>query len=489
MQQLQRSSRRNFVKGLLASTGVLVLGFDPAHRSWVTSAFADSSTIAIPDLDGVLFTDPATLATFADDFGHYIHRTPLAVLQPASVEDVITAVKFCRRHDIQVAARGQGHSTGGQSQVQGGLVIDMSTLKAIEHIDDDHITVQGGLTWKDLLAKSVPLGLTPRVLTGFVGLSVGGTLSMGGIGAASFRHGAQVDNVLALDVVTGEGELVKCSPEREPLLFNAVLGGVGQYGIIVRAKLPVEAVPANARNYVIVYTDLATFFGDINTLTTQGKADGVYGQIGPDGHGGWVYVINANKFFATSAPPNDAEILTGLHFAPGALKTTDMDTFSFDTLVDSLIAFLGSIGLLNIPHVWGDVFLPASRTEGFVQNTLAILTPADLGPAGFILLFPLRNLFPEAPAFRLPNESKVFLFDVLTSGSPADPNYVSTEVAKTRAMFERARAVGGTLYPIGSTPMSKADWIGQYGPVFPVLALAKRRYDPETIMTPGPGIF
>jgi FAD/FMN-containing dehydrogenase len=477
-------ARRSFLAG---ASALAVVGFDPVHRSWVTKAFADTPVISIPDLDGVLLTDPATLAAFADDYGHLVHHTPLAVLQPGSVEDVSKAVKFCRRNGIQVAARGQGHSTNGQCQVQSGLVVDTSTLKTVEHIGPDHARVQVGLRWKDLLAATVPLGLQPPVLTGFVGLSIGGTLSMGGIGAASFRFGAQVDNVIALDVVTGEGELVTCSRDENALLFNAVLGGVGQYGIIVRAKLPLEEVLPNARNYVLNYVDAGMFFADMNTLTCGGKLDGVYGQIGPDGNGGWVYVINANKFFTSANPPIDDDILAGL--TPATSQITDYDTYSFDTLVDTLIAFLQSIGLGDIPHVFGDLFLPASQTPSFVKSSLAGLTAADLGPAGFILLFPIRNRFPDAPALRLPRAEQVFLFDVLSSGLPTDASYAATEIAKARARFEEARAIGGTLYPIGSTPMSKADWMAQYGAIYPLLVLAKETYDPTHILTPGPGIF
>ncbi len=484
------STRRRFVKGLVASTSVLVLGFDPMRRSWVTSAFAGTPTIAIPNLDGVLITDPATLATYADDFGHIVHHTPVAVLQPGSVEDVVRAVRFCLQHRIQVAARGQGHSTGGQSQVQGGLVIDSSTLDTIEHIGSDYVQVQAGIRWIDLIAKTIPLGLTPPVLTGFTGLSVGGTLSMGGIGAASFKFGAQVDNVIELEVVTGEGLLVTCSKTELPLLYNAILGGVGQYAIIVRAKLPLVSVGANARSYVINYTDAPTFFGDMNKLTTAGKIDGVYALIVPNPAGGWIYQINANKYFA-STPPDDTAILAGLAFPPPALTATSYDTFTFDTLVDQQIAFLGSLGLNALPHVWGDVFVPGSHTESFVQSTLATLTPADLGPEGFILLFPIRNAFAQDLAFRLPREQNVFLFDVLTSGLPTDATYVSTELGKARTLFEGSRALGGTLYPIGSIPltMSKADWVREYGLVYPALRIAKDLFDPARILTPGPSIF
>jgi FAD/FMN-containing dehydrogenase len=102
---------------------------------------------------------------------------------------------------------------------------------------------------------------------------------------------------------------------------------------------------------------------------------------------------------------------------------------------------------------------------------------------------PVKNLFPKAIAFRLPSERLVFLFDVLTAGDPADPTYAPTQIPKARARFEAARAIGGTLYPIGSTPMSKQDWAQQYGPLYPVLRALKAVFDPANILTPGPGIF
>src|SRR3712207_1908217 len=122
----------------------------------------------------------------------------------------------------------------------------MSTLDVIGPIQDGVVRVQGGATWRQVLSRTVPLGWSPPVVTGYTGLSVGGTLSMGGIGAASFRHGPQVDNVRALQVVTGEGELVTCSPSEHPELFSAVLGGAGQYGVIVEATLALVPVAARA---------------------------------------------------------------------------------------------------------------------------------------------------------------------------------------------------------------------------------------------------
>src|SRR5919107_943699 len=153
-------SRRGFLRAALAATAVV--GFDAHFRSWV--------------------------------------------------KDIVRLIDFARSQGIQVAARGQGHSTLGQAQVEAGVVIDMSALAAIYEINENDALVGAGLRWSDLLRQTIPLGLAPPTLTDYIDLSVGGTLSVGGVGGQTFREGPQVDNVLELTVVTGRGEVVTCSP-------------------------------------------------------------------------------------------------------------------------------------------------------------------------------------------------------------------------------------------------------------------------------------
>jgi FAD/FMN-containing dehydrogenase len=475
---------------MLAGASGIVFGFDPSHRQWVTSANA-AGAISIPQLDGMLVTDAATLATYSEDFGRLEQRTPRAVLLPASVSDVVKTIKFCRKHGIKVVGRGDGHSSGGQTLVAAGVVIDMSVMNAIENINSNTATVQPGVTLKELLATGIPLGCRPPVVTGFVGLTVGGVLSMGGIGPASFKYGAFVDNVIEVDVVTGKGELKTCSRSQNPLLFTAVVGGVGQYGIVVRAKIKMTSALPLARNYILVYFDLDSMLADANVLTSNARVDGIYLRVLPDGNGGWLYGINAVKYYAAGAPPVDTDVLAGLGFFPPASQIADMDAFSYDAFADDVIfAAIDAAGLYNIRHVWGDVFLPASKVSDFVKQRLQTFTAEDLGPdGGFVLLFPIRNRFPDAAAFRLPCEEQVFLFDILTSGSLSDPNYIDSHLAMARDCYEAARSIGGTIYPIGSTPMTRSDWVRHYGPLYPVLSLAKALFDPDKILAPGPGIF
>jgi cytokinin dehydrogenase len=105
-----------------------------------------------------------------------------------------------------------------------------------------------------------------------------------------------------------------------------------------------------------------------------------------------------------------------------------------------------------------------------------------------VLVLPVRNAGRRL-ALRLPEEELVVLFDICTSGSPEDPDYVPTQVDKARSTHERARALGGTFYPIGSTPLTTEDWHAHYGPGYEALREAKERYDPANILAPGARVF
>mgnify|MGYP000364082030 CR=1 FL=1 len=482
-------SRRQFVAGLGASA--IVLGFDPLSRSWLTEASA-ATFDHVPSLDGMLVTDPTSLAGYAVDAGNIVHNTPVAVLLPGSVKDIQKMVRFCARRGIEVAARGQGHATFGQSQVAGGLVIDMSTLNEIHSILPTGADVDAGVKWNDLLTTSVPLGLTPPVLTGYLGLSIGGTLSVGGISSTNER-GAQVDHVQELEVVTGEGQLKRCSRHHNRDLFEACLAGLGQFGIITRATIDMTPAPALVRVYQINYSDNAAFFADMRALLDRGELDDVYLFGVADGAGGWIYQLNLGKFYNPGSEPNDAVLLRDLSVAPAAAVIQDAPFVNYALRVDVAIDFFRSIGLWNgVLHPWFDVWLPDSTVEEYVGDVLPTLTPEDVGPTGFLLLFPQRNSKLRQKFLRVPEcDEWVFLFDILTANAVPgpDPAFEARMLARNRALFEQARELGGTRYPIGALEFDHSDWVEQYGDDWQEFKALKRRFDPQRILAPGQGIF
>lgn len=482
-------ARRQFLAGLGAVT---VLGFNPNTRSWVTVAEAASPFDDLPPLDGVLLTDPASLSADAFDVGNFVHNTPVAALRPGSVEDIRKMVRFCRRFHIKVGARGQGHTTFGQSQVEAGLVIEMNALNQVHSIGSTTADVDAGVLWKDLLEKIVPQGLTPPDLTGFTGLTFGGTLSVGGI-SANYSNGGQVDHVRELEVVTGEGDLRRCSSTDCPELFEAVLAGLGQCGIITRAV--VDLIPAFplVRTYQLAYTDNATFFRDFRSLINRGELNDVYNLGVPNGSGGFSYQLNAAKYFEPASPPNDDHLLRGLSVSSSEATVQDVPYLDYVLRLDTLIAFFKQIGLWDgVLHPWFDVFLPNRTVEQYVGDVTPTLTPEDVGATGFLLLFAKKRSQFTRPLLRVPDsEDWFFLFDILTANAAPgpDPAFQARMMARNRRLFEKARRAGGTRYPIGTIEFDRVDWMLQYGDEWPKLVRLKERFDPDGILTPGPGIF
>jgi cytokinin dehydrogenase len=238
----RRISRREFGKRLAkVASGAALFALQPSctsmQRSVPTGQLLRND---LTDLSGTLLFDDAARQAAADDFGHIVHRLPTAVLKSGSVQDIVKMVQFANRRGLKVSMRGQGHAMFGQTQVDAGVVIDSSNLNSVRIINSGGrpaVEAGPGALWGPVLNAAYVNKLTPPVNVDGAYLSVGGTISTGGFGGTSWREGFQVDHVLELQVVTGDGQLVRCSDERNSDLFNAALAGMGQCGIIVNVVL------------------------------------------------------------------------------------------------------------------------------------------------------------------------------------------------------------------------------------------------------------
>src|SRR5262249_37507832 len=133
------------------------------------------------------------------------------------------------------------------------------------------VTCGAGLKWMDLVAATVSKGLIPPVLTNNLGVTVGGTLSVAGLGVASYRYGAQGDNAWELEVVTGTGDRVVCSREQNREVFDAVRSGLGQFGVISRAQVRLRSCRMMTRTYFLLYDDLPALMKDAATLMSSDR--------------------------------------------------------------------------------------------------------------------------------------------------------------------------------------------------------------------------
>jgi FAD/FMN-containing dehydrogenase len=161
-----------------------------------------------------------------------IDRRPACIARCTGVADVVAAVGFARERDLLVGVRSGGHGVGGHALCDGGLVIDLSSMKGTR-VDPAARTAraEAGVLWGELDRETQLHGLATVggivTHTGIAGLTLGG-----GIGWLTRKHGATVDNVISVDLVTAEGELLTASEDQNLDLFWGVRGGGGNFGIV-----------------------------------------------------------------------------------------------------------------------------------------------------------------------------------------------------------------------------------------------------------------
>ncbi|MGW4525009.1 FAD-binding protein [Amycolatopsis sp. NPDC004378] len=428
--------------------------------------------------DGTMVTDPASTAFAAADFGGIINHPPLAVLHAGSSADIEIVLPVAAAHDIPVVARGRGHSSLGQAQALDGLVIDLTALADVQDLTEDQVTVDAGTTWNSLLARTLQHGLTPRVLTDYLGTSVGGTLSVGGIGGTSHRYGVQTDNVLALDVVTADGALRHCSPTELSDLFHAVRGGFGQCGIIVRATLPLIPAPERVRRIKVYYPTIDELLVSQRRLLADGRFDFLQGEILPTPDG-WVYMLDVASYYTPPREPDDHLLVSGIGFVAARDKIENLSYWEFLTRLDETVTYLEGTGEWQAPHPWPNLLLPDAELDAFTGEIMADLEPADLGASGLILIYPMATTAFGTPLFRLPEGSMAYLVAGLRFAT--DPAKARDMVAGNRQWYEVAVSLGGTSYPTGAIPFTRADWTRHLGTAQGPLAKAKARYDPSNL--------
>ncbi|HEX6480945.1 MAG TPA: FAD-binding oxidoreductase [Ktedonobacteraceae bacterium] len=203
-------------------------------------------------------------------------RHPALIVRCLNAADVMTAVTFAREHHLVVSVRSGGHSIVGFGTNDGGMVIDLSRMKAIS-IDPVQRTarIEPGLTWAEVAAAAHPHGLAlTSGDTGSVG--VGGLLLGGGMGWMVRKYGLAIDRLRAVELVTACGQFLRASADELPDLFWGLRGGGGNFGVVTAFE--VDLHPAGMVLGGAVFYD-ATDAGDADRLV---RAYAHYAATAPD---------------------------------------------------------------------------------------------------------------------------------------------------------------------------------------------------------------
>jgi cytokinin dehydrogenase len=292
-----------------------------------------------------------------------------------------------------------------------------------------------------------------------------------------------------MDVVTGRGEKVTCSAASNSDLFDAVRAGLGQVGVITRATLRLVAAPRQVRRFLLFYPDLGAMVDNARLLAANDRFDAVKGAVLGTPTGEWTFQLDVAKTF-TGAPPDDDALLADLSDDPGQRLPTTLVYLDYLRRVAALEAALRANGQWSYPHPWLATFVGDAAVESVVGAELDRLNPAtDLGRFGQVVLSPIRRRAVTSPLLRLPSDELCHAFNLLRIPTTDDAATAVRLVEANEAVYRRVKDAGGTLYPVSAFRMSPGDWREHFGSVFGLLRDAKRKFDPDVIMTPGYEIF
>jgi FAD/FMN-containing dehydrogenase len=199
-------------------------------------AFAGRLSGRVIDPDGADY-DEARLV-----WNGMIDRRPAAIVRCATADDVAAALAFAREQGLPISVRGGGHNVAGNAVLDDALVIDLTDMNEVR-VDAERrtATVAGGATLGDVDKATAPFGLAAPVgvvsATGVAGLTL-----HGGLGWLSRKHGAALDNITSVEIVTSDGQIRRASAEENPDLFWAVRGGGGNFGVVTSFEFALHPV-------------------------------------------------------------------------------------------------------------------------------------------------------------------------------------------------------------------------------------------------------
>ncbi|XP_004488057.1 cytokinin dehydrogenase 3-like [Cicer arietinum] len=503
-----------------------------------TEQWKSSLPIELSKPNNILFknviNDPKTIEIASSDYGNLVHEFPAAVFRPTTVNDIVSLVKLSFNSSVpfRIAARGQGHSTCGQAMARDGVVVDMKGLREINNNNNNvgikvfkegnYVDVGGEQLWIDVLYGTLEYGLAPVSWTDYLYLTVGGTLSNAGISGQTFRYGPQITSVHQMDVVTGKGEFVTCSKQKNSELFHGVLGGLGQFGIITRARIALEPAPKRVKWVRLLYSDFSIFTKDQERLISMkgsknSSLDYLEGMLlmhqGPINN--WrssffpladhqriislvtqhrvLYCLEIAKYYDDQSEINvNKEIqvlLQGLNHIPGFYYEKNVSFVEFLNRVRSGELKLQSQGLWDVPHPWLNLFIPKSRILDFNSGVFKKIIYKRNITTGPVLVYPMnRNKWDNKMSARIPDEEDEIFYAVGFLHSSGFDNWKEFD-AQNREILQFCNDVGIKYKLYLPHYRTQEDWTNHFGPKWTTFLQRKFQFDPRMILSPGQRIF
>ena len=414
-----------------------------------------------------------------------IDKRPAAVVRAVGASDVIQTVRLAAQHGLLLSVRGGGHNIAGNAVCDGGLMLDLSRMGSVR-VDPQARTarVEPGARLADLDKETQAFGLaTPLGInstTGVAGLTLGG-----GFGWLSRKYGLTVDNLLAADVVTAAGDLVRASETDQPDLFWAIRGGGGNFGVVTSFEFRLHPVGPQviaglivhpfsaAREVLREYRALVAKAPDELCCWTVMRKAPPLPFLPPEVHGTEVLVLALCHAGDLAAGAEAAAPFRAIG-KPIADVVGPAPYAGWQTAFDPLLTpgernYWKSHDFVEVADGLIDVLLDAVRRLPSPQCEIFI---GHLGGA-------MNRVPVEATAY--PHRNVEFVMNVHTRWS--HPSEDTRCVGWARTLYDAAApfATGGVY--VNFMPDDEAQRVraGAYGPNYDRLARVKAKYDPKNL--------
>jgi hypothetical protein len=416
-----------------------------------------------------------------------IDRHPEIIARCSSPADVAAAIAFARRHGLEVAVRGGGHSMPGVSTVDDGLVIDLSQINHVT-VDPDakRARVGGGALLRDLDAATQAHGLAvPAGLVSHTG--VGGLTLGGGMGWLSRLAGLTIDNMVSAEVVTADGSILRAADDENSDLFWALRGGGGNYGVVTEFEFRLHEVGP------IVHVGLLFW-----SLDDGAEVLGLASELIPG------LPVEMNIIIAGVNAPPAPFVPEQHHLQPGygLLVTGFGSRPEHDEVLARIRESLPPLWEFadSMPYVALQQMLDESNAWGFycydkgtylselTDEAIQVVTeqlPAKNSPLSVLLFYRLDGAYSEVPedatAFSGGRSPRYAVFII---GVCPVPELLEADRAWVRSFWEalRPHSVDIGSYVNALSDVDEERLRASYGPQkYERLATIKRNYDPENI--------
>ena len=413
-----------------------------------------------------------------------IDKRPALIARCLGVADVIDAVNFARDNNLLVALRGGAHNAAGHGTCDGGIVIDMSAMKAV-HVDPAKKTVraQPGATWADFDRETLAFGLatTGGVVsnTGIAGLTLGG-----GLGWLMGKHGLTVDNLVSADVVTAVGGFLKADESENEDIFWALRGGGGNFGVVTSFEYRLHDVEPlvlggmvlhpldRAKEVLEFYREFSSNIPDeaeaFTAVLTSPEGDPVIAMLlgynGPIDEG--ERILRPAREFG----PPIADLVQPM---PYGVRQTLMD--------EGLIAH-------GVQRYWKSAFtdtLSDELIDAVIEGAKSFVSPMSI-IAMFRIHGAATRVETDATAFGLRQAQ----WDVNIISQWTDPDDNEEQIAWTRQFWATMEPhISGSTYVNHIAADDKPERVrASYGPNYDRLAALKKKYDPTNMFRLNPNI-